>query len=152
MLKLEKITCIVWLSMGGLLFTGSMRLQIGTLSEPGPGFLPLLTGALLCGASLFHLFQLITQPASAAPPGHSWAGVHWQRGALIVGGLIAYALTVDFLGYLLSTFLLMLILFSLYDRKRWGVSIGGSLIVITVTYVVFCVWLKVQFPPGIFAG
>lgn len=148
---LQKIACIFWLGMGALLGMGSLKLQVGTLSEPGPGFLPLLSGVLLCAASLIHLFQL-RNSRDAASLISSWKEVHWQRGVLVVGGLVAYALTVEYLGYLLTTFLLMFVLFSLYDRKRWGLAIGGSLVVISVTYLIFCVWLKVQFPAGIFGG
>jgi putative tricarboxylic transport membrane protein len=150
MLKLEKLACVVWLCMGGFLTIGSLRLQVGTLSEPGPGFLPLWSGVLLCAAAVIHFFQLFKNKAGAesAPP--FWKEVQWQRGAWVVGGLVAYALTVDYLGFLLATFLLMFILFSLYDRKRWALAIGGSLTVISLTYLVFCIWLKVQFPMGIF--
>jgi putative tricarboxylic transport membrane protein len=150
--KIEKIACALWLGMGAFLAIGSLRLQIGTFSEPGPGFLPLWSGILLAGASVVHFFQLFKRggdPESAVP---FWKEVQWQRGALVVGGLVAYAFTVEYLGFLLTTFLLMFVLFSLYDRKRWALAIGGSLAVITVTYIVFCVWLKVQFPVGILGG
>ena len=70
----------------------------------------------------------------------------------MVAGLILYAFTVNFLGYIIATFLLMLVFFSLYDWKRWKVALIGSLAVITVTYIVFCVWLKVQFPAGLLSG
>jgi putative tricarboxylic transport membrane protein len=150
--KLEKITCLMWLGLGGFIVLGSIKLQFGSLSEPGPGFLPILTGVLICATSLAHLGQLFLKPADPGTSANPWAGVRWHRGAMVVGGLVAYALTVDYLGYLIATFLLMLVLFSLYDRKRWWMAIGGSLMVITVTYLVFCIWLKVQFPAGILSG
>ena len=152
MQKIEKTTCLIWLCLGGFLVLGSLKLQVGSLSEPGPGFLPLLTGVLLCATSLAHLRQLFLKPVDFGTSVNAWAGVRWRRGAVVVGGLVLYALTVEYLGYLVATFLLMLVLFSLYDRKKWWVAIGGSLVVITVTYVVFCIWLKVQFPAGILSG
>ena len=44
----------------------------------------------------------------------------------------------------------MLVLFSLYERKKWWVVCGMTLIVIAVTFLVFHHWLKVQFPSGFF--
>lgn len=152
MKKSEKITCLVWFGLGCFLVIGSKELQFGTLSEPAPGFLPILTGVLLCATALAHLGQIIRKPASPGISANSWSGVQWHRGAVVVGGLVAYALTVDYLGFLIASFLLMFVLFSLYDRKRWLVAIGGSLSAIIVTYVVFCLWLKVQFPAGILSG
>ena len=151
MAKIDKIACFFWMGIGAILAIGSLKIQVGTLSEPGPGFLPLWSGVLLGAASVVHLLQLFKRNSDggAAP---FWKEVHWLRGAWVVGGLVTYSFTVEYLGFLLTTFLLMLILFSLYDRKRWGLAIGGSLAVISVTYVVFCVWLKVQFPSGIFGG
>jgi len=152
MAKLEKIACFFWMSMGAFLAIGSLQFKVGTLSEPGPGFLPLWSGILLCAAAIVHFWQLLKQNSDAEKAVPFWTEVHWQRGAWVVGGLVTYTFTVDYLGFLLATFLLMFILFSLYDRKRWGLAVGGSLAVITVTYVVFCVWLKVQFPMGILGG
>jgi Na+/pantothenate symporter len=52
------------------------------------------------------------------------------------------------LGYLITTFLAMLLLFGIYERKRWWVALVGSIIVTVITYVVFHVLLNVQLPEG----
>ena len=151
-MRLERIACLVWLGLGSFLIAGSLQLHVGNLSEPGPGFLPMVTGGLFWLVTLVHLGQLVRKPAEEAASEDVWKGIHWQRGAVVVGGLVFYAFTVEFLGYLVATFLLMVVMFSLYDRRRWKMAIVSSLAVIAVTYVVFCLWLNVQFPAGILEG
>lgn len=149
---LERIACLIWLGVGGFFSVGAIKYGVGSLSEPGPGFFPLFTGLLLSLAAIGHLAQLILKPSISTPEGILWAEARWGRGVAVVVGLILYALTVDFLGYVIATFLLMLVFFSLYDWKRWKVALIGSLAVISVTYMVFCVWLNVQFPAGLLSG
>jgi putative tricarboxylic transport membrane protein len=149
---LEKIACLIWLGVGGFFSVGSIKYGVGSLSEPGPGFFPLFAGLLLSLAAIGHLAQLILKPSISTSGGTLWAEARWGRGVAVVAGLILYAFTVDFLGYVIATFLLMLVFFSLYDWKRWKVALIGSLAVISVTYIVFSVWLKVQFPAGLLRG
>jgi hypothetical protein len=42
----------------------------------------------------------------------------------------------------------MLVLFSVYERRKWWVVGTSTLLVIGITYLVFHHWLKVQFPVG----
>jgi hypothetical protein len=149
---LEKIACLIWLGVGGFFSVGSIKYGVGSLSEPGPGFFPLFTGLVLSIAAIGHLAQLSRKPSIRTPEGTLWAEARWGRGVAVVVGLILYAFTVNFLGYIIATFLLMLVFFSLYDWKRWRVAFIVSFSVITVTYIVFCVWLKVQFPAGLLSG
>jgi hypothetical protein len=149
---LEKIACLIWFGLGGFFSVGSIKYGVGSLSEPGPGFFPLVAGLMLSLSAIGHLAHLIHQPFSSTHEGILWAEARWGRGAAVVAGLILYAFTVDFLGYVIATFLLMLVFFSLYDWKRWKVALIGSLAVISVTYMVFCFWLKVQFPAGLLSG
>lgn len=149
---LEKAACLIWLGFGGFFSVGSIKYGVGSLSEPGPGFFPLAAGLMLSLTAIGHLAQLIRKPSSSTPEGTLWAEARWGRGVAVLVGLILYAFTVNFLGYIIATFLLMLVFFSLYDWKKWRMALIGSLVVISVTYMVFCVWLKVQFPAGLLSG
>jgi putative tricarboxylic transport membrane protein len=146
---LDKIPCLIWLGLGVFFAVGSRKYGIGSLDEPGPGFFPLIGGGLLSLAALIHLVQLMRKPEGGARESGLWGEAHWGRSITVVAGLTLYAFTVDLLGFIIATFLLMFILFSLYDRTKYIFAIFGSLSVITITYCVFSIWLKVQFPAGI---
>ena len=146
---LNKIPCLIWLGLGVFFTVGARKYGIGSLDEPGPGFFPLIGGVLLCLAASSHLVQLMLKPQSGTSENGLWVEAHWGRSVVVVAGLVSYALTVDFLGFVIATFLLMFILFTLYDRTNFVFAIVGSLSVITITYFVFSIWLNVQFPAGI---
>ena len=148
MRRAEQITCLFWLALAGALCVGSIQLKVGTPSEPGSGFLPFGTGLLLGILALFHLVQITFRKDEKEEP--LLGEVRWRRGACVVASLVIYALLLPLLGYLLSTFFLMAILFSIYERKKWWVVGSAGLLVVLVTYLVFHHWLKVQFPAGFF--
>jgi len=150
MRRAEQVTCIVWLVLAGSLCGGALQLKVGTPSEPGSGFLPLATGFLLGILALVHLFQITLRKFEKEKAETFLGKVNWQRGFFVVASLFLYALLLPRLGYIITTFLLMLVLFSLYERKKWWVVCGLTLIVIAVTFLVFHHWLKVQFPSGFF--
>ena len=146
--RAEQIACVLWLVLAVFLCLGSYRLNVGTPSEPGSGFLPFGTGLLLGVLALVHLAQINFRKA---PKEEALLGeVRWKRGACVAASLLLYALLLPRLGYLLTTFLFMAVLFSIYERRKWWVVGGASLLVIALTYLVFHHWLKVQFPVGIF--
>jgi putative tricarboxylic transport membrane protein len=144
----EQITCLFWLVLAGALCAASIQLKVGTPSEPGSGFLPFGTGFLLGILALVHLVQITFRQDEKEEP--LLGEVRWKRGACVVAALLLYALLLPLWGYLLTTFLLMAILFSIYERKKWWVVGSSGLLVVIVTYLVFHHWLKVQFPPGFF--
>ena len=148
MKKAEQIACVLWLALAVFLCVGSYRLNVGTPSQPGSGFLPFGTGFLLGILALVHLVQITLRKDEKEEP--LVGKVRWKRGAWVVGSLILYALFLPLLGYLLTTFFFMANLFSIYERKKWWVVGSSGLLVVLVTYFVFHHWLKVQFPVGIF--
>jgi putative tricarboxylic transport membrane protein len=150
MRRAEQITCFFWIFISLFICMGAVGLKIGSPSDPGPGFLPFGTGALLGLLALAHLLKVSIAPVSKESPENLWRGLKWQRSFSVALAVFFYALLLPHLGYLIATFFLMAILFSLYDRGRWGVVALSSTLVIGVTYVVFHVWLKVQFPAGFF--
>jgi len=150
MRRAEQIACLFWILLSLSVCTGAIGLKLGTPSDPGPGFLPFGTGALLGILALVHLLKVSVAASRGGGGGFLWQGVNWQRTLAVVLAVLVYALLLPHLGYLIATFILMVVLFSLYDRKKWGIVVPASLFVIGITYLVFHVWLKVQFPPGFF--
>jgi putative tricarboxylic transport membrane protein len=150
MRRAEQIACLFWIIVSLSVCTGAIGLKLGTPSDPGPGFLPFGTGALLGILALVHLLKVSVAASQGEADGFLWQGVNWQRSLFVVLAILFYAMLLPHLGYLIATFILLVILFSLYDRKKWGIVVPASLFVIGITYLVFHVWLKVQFPSGFF--
>ena len=146
--RAEQIACVFWVVLSAALCVKAVALKLGSPSDPGPGFLPFGTGALMGILALSHLAK-VSRPSNETVRGEPiWAGFMWKRCVWVVLAVFFYALLLPYLGYVVTTFFFMLVLFSLYGRKKWWLVAVGSLFVIGVTYYVFHVWLQVQFPSG----
>jgi hypothetical protein len=53
------------------------------------------------------------------------------------------------LGFLLSTFFLLLFLFRMLEPQRWRVVILMTVLTVTLCYVLFGVFLELRFPGGL---
>ncbi len=145
MKKSDRIASLVWFFFAVYICVESLRLPLGTWRDPGAGFLPL--GAGLCLGVLSGIDFYISR--SRRPREGSWySKERWKSLLLILLGLIAYSFFLDSLGFVLTTFLLLVVLFRFVEPQSWKVVIGGSLAASVASYVVFEIWLKTQLPKG----
>jgi hypothetical protein len=120
------------------------QLEMGHLHNPGPGFIPLLAGCLLGALSLVIFLQSIIGKEKI-----SAFGGGWLKGSVVVGSLIIYILVLEKLGFLITTFIFLLVsLLSFKPRKLRG-ALLVSLFTVIISYLVLSLWLKVQLPKGI---
>jgi hypothetical protein len=71
------------------------------------------------------------------------------KAAAIIAALLIYSLTMEHLGFILSTTLFIAFLLWLVERQRWYVIVFGSLVSSLSTYLVFKVWLDTALPVGL---
>jgi putative tricarboxylic transport membrane protein len=122
----------------------SAKLPFGTVRNPGPGFFPWWTSVVLDLLALILLAQALTLRSTAVGKG---SGRIAKVAALLIV-LGAYIVLLDPLGYLLSTFLLVLFMLRWIDTQRWTVALGMAAITSVVSYVVFAIWLSIPLPRG----
>jgi hypothetical protein len=149
MKTLDQTSSLFWLLVSVSVFIGSLRLGIGSLHNPGMGFLTFGASGILGILSLILFLQASLQKkeVKAAP---FFAGPLWKRIFLVLIALILYSRLMSVLGYLISTFLLMTFLFLILERKKMVFVLVSSILATVVTYLVFSKWLNCQFPDGLF--
>jgi putative tricarboxylic transport membrane protein len=132
------------LAFGVLASCESARLPFGTVRNPGPGFFPWWASVVL---ALLALVLLVRALALHSTPVGKGSGGIAKVGALLVvlGG---YVFLLDSLGYLLSTFLLVLFMLRWIDTQRWAIALGMAAITSAGSYVVFAIWLSIPLPRG----
>ena len=79
-----------------------------------------------------------------------WRGLEWYKVLLVLASLFVYALLLPKLGYLIATSALLILLFGIMKRQRLWIQVVSALIVASLSYLIFYVWLDVQLPRGIF--
>ena len=128
-----------------------MRLSIGSVSQPGPGFIFLLAATLLIVLAVVDLGATFLKKESAAREDEEavWSGIRWQKVVLVLFGISIYICIFKPLGFFVSTFLLIIFLFKAVEPTKWWVAIVGGVVTMLIVYAIFKVWLKVPFPVGV---
>ncbi len=120
---------------------------MGDLHRPGPGFLPFYASLLLAGLALVSLLQDLR--AMRGPGSALGGGVRWGRWILMLTSLFLYVGLLERLGFLVATFLLMLVLFRLLQPYRWVTVVTLALLTMASAYLFFVVLLESRLPVGV---
>jgi putative tricarboxylic transport membrane protein len=149
-----KIHCLVgsifWLMIGISTAIHAYQLGFGHFRNPGPGFIFFLASLILIIFSAIDLALTFVRQSRIGNDGNGygiWSTVHWRKVLLALGGLSVYAYLLNVMGFLLSTFLLMVLLFKGIEPTKWWVAITSSIIATTSSYAIFTL-MKVALPTG----
>jgi hypothetical protein len=151
--QIRKVEGSFWIGMGVLICLLAWKSKIGFFREPGPGFVAFISGIFVSMIGLvMGLSELLSKISlrSSTDLNQTFSIASWPRLIYTMVLLLSYALLLNTLGYILTTFLVMWGLFYDREKSRWVSSGLASLISVGVTYLVFQVWLRCQFPRGIF--
>jgi putative tricarboxylic transport membrane protein len=140
------IVNIFWLVLSIAVCLESRRLNVGRVHAPGPGFLPFYTAILLGILALTSLVQ--TLKVAEGPASEIWGGVRWLKLGLMLASLFLYTLLFSLLGFVLATFLLLLVLFRVIEPYGWRMVLISSVLTIAGTYFFFVVLLESRLPQG----
>jgi putative tricarboxylic transport membrane protein len=150
--KRDVIPALIWIIIGLTVMAVSYQMSLGTLHTPGPGLLPFLLGSLLIVVSLPILVVSIMRFKPTVPgTGEAgiWTGVEFRNVWVILIALVAYALLLEKLGFILTGFLFLFTLLATFDSRRWLFALGVSLITILITFTLFVMVLRVELPQGL---
>jgi putative tricarboxylic transport membrane protein len=149
MKTLDQTSSLFWLLVSISVLVGSTRLGIGTLHDPGMGFLTFGASGIMGILSLILFFQatLKKDPGKGEP---FFSGPLWKRVIFVLISLVIWSRVMPELGYIISTFLLMGFLYWILERKKIWMVLLASVLTTLITYLVFSKWLNCQFPEGLF--
>jgi len=143
----DQLSSLFWLATSIFVCVESIRAHVGSFISPGPGFLPFWSGVAL-GVLAMVLAITSFLKKEGEKVADQWIEVKWGKVVFVVGSLVIYSLLLSTLGYLIATFGLMLLLFSLTGRPKMVSWVGSALLTTLITYLVFYIWLNVQLPRG----
>lgn len=142
----DRWSSLFWLFLSIFICVESRRLGLGSYHSPGAGFLPFWTGVILASLSIL-LFVLSW--GTDEEGGVFAEKTHWSSIVLALASMLAYALTIEKLGFVVSTLLFVAGLLRFVEYKSWYAAGATALITALATYVVFELWLQSQLPPGV---
>lgn len=132
--------------LGGIAIEEALRLYPLRIGTYGDHTLPGIIGGLMVLLGIILIFFIKEEDFKVEFPQRE------QRVPMILsmGFLFAYWVSLHFLGYVISSFLLSVGLFKVMGSFNWFKSVGYAIILTSVLYLMFIYWLMMPFPAGIF--
>ena len=137
-----------WLLLSLFTCVEAYRFRLYTTNKPGPGLFPFCAGFFMLILSLVALFQLMgkNRVAEKTIPQEP---IRWWNIVIITGTIIAYAFSLEKIGFLINSFIFICLLLKVVEPQPWKTAILGGLITAIAANVVFNVILRAQIPTGI---
>jgi len=140
-------SALFWVSVGILVCYGATRLGLGSVTEPGAGFIFFWSGLILVLLSLTVLAESLRSSEDSV---QEMGQVNWAKIALVLLSLLLYAFFLERLGFVSTTFVLLSFLLGWIERTNWARSLGVASAAVVVSFAIFELWLKIRLPKGIF--
>lgn len=128
----DRVSGLVLLALGGWILWLNREFPVGTLADPGPGYVPLL---LAVGLGVIGLLVALAGGASQPLRAIEWSEA--KRAVVILVACTALTLALERLGYRISVFAFLVFFLGVIERKHplavlavaAGFSIGSYYVV-----------------------
>jgi putative tricarboxylic transport membrane protein len=138
---------LVGLALSIFVVWSGYSLKLGTINDPGSGYVMFYAGLLMIVFSLITLYSAVKD---GGPTFLSlWRDVLWTKPLLVIALLIAFTLVFETVGFLVSTTILLIALLRVIDPVPWIRAIPIALLVPFICWYVLQKLLLIQLPSGI---
>jgi putative tricarboxylic transport membrane protein len=145
----DQSSSLFWLVIGTGIALCSLKYGIGTFREPGPGFITFFGGVILILLSLGLFLSSFRDREGQGGFKSLWADLETGKVLYVIALLVAYIFLLKPVGFLISTFFLLFLLFRVKGSYRIKTIFLMSFLVTVGSYIIFEIWLKAQLPKGI---
>ena len=146
--KWDRITGYILLIIGVVTAWSSMQLAMGSFKRPGPGFLPF---GLACILIVLSIALIASQWKKGSGQTPFWPERTWLRPLLGIVAFALYAFLIGLIGFLLTTFIFLILWMWFIESISWRQIAAVSIGVTLVLYLIFGYFLEVPLPGGIFS-
>lgn len=145
----DRIPALFFILLSLFICQQSIVIGLGTLHHPGPGLLVFGAGAGIGVLAFWFLIRsLVLRKQIRGEVVGDERTLRKGKLSLICLSLFGYAFALNWLGFLLSTFVFILFVLLIIESKRgWRILVKGVLITIG-NYLIFVEWLGVNLPKG----
>lgn len=144
----DLLSGLFWLVIGLGGIYGSYMLDLGTMREPGSGFTAFIASSFVSLLALIVFLQSLQKRRQNQKLPSLWRGLNWEKSLGIFIILIFYVLSFERLGFIISSFLIILILLKFIWSLSWGKALLLSVLISGISYISFKICLGLQLPGG----
>ena len=145
MKKWERIAAAILTFIGVAAAAIAYDLGFGDFNHPGPGFFPFWLSAILALVSFVYFLTKLGADSHRVP---LWDKHTWVRPSQAALVMFLFALSMGWIGFFSSTFLLFLVWLILIEREKWLTVVLVSTLGTASLYFAFTVFLRVPLPKG----
>ena len=137
--------------LGVLILWGSFYLPTGGgYAQVGPGVVPrgvgvitIVLGAFLLREAFTGGFRGVDEEAEVHLP------MDWLSFAWVSGGIIAYGLVIEILGFIISSTILFVMVARGFNSRRWLLNAATGLVLAATVFAIFNYGLGLTLPKGV---
>ncbi len=146
----ETFMALFWVLLGITIAVWSSTFPFGNLEDPGPAYFPAGLGFIIAVFGVLLLLQARRVKEALGPikPRVSRRPAV-RRVVLYLVGTTLSAVLFEFLGFVLTMFLMILFMMRTIAPQKWKTALFYSLISALASLFVFRVLLKTQLPSGL---
>lgn len=148
MKRFEVAAAALLAGLAGYVLLEANQLRIGNFRVPQTGFFPRVLGVFLILLTVGELVRALRQAATTDGPGKIDSD-GWFRIGAALAIMLGFALVLEWLGFLLATFALMVLLLRAIEAPSWPKVVIIASITSVLSYGLFSWLLGVPLPAGI---
>ena len=143
MLTSKRVAGGVLILIGALALWEGLRFPFGTMSRPGPAYVPAVLSVVLIALGIVMILVRDAGPRLAAM---DWGD--WRRALVILGVCMFIALTLEYLGWRLAVGVALLALLGFLERRGAVFTVVITTAIVFGSFFLFNDVLKVPLPRG----
>jgi putative tricarboxylic transport membrane protein len=151
MKKADRIFALICLGLSGWLIHESFKYDYMTMYTPGPGFHPFWLGVCLALLSLYLIYDTFRRRNTKE---ESQSYLPGKKGLIRVGLILlitaVLALLMTRLGFVLSSFVFIVLTLFILEKFKIVKSIFYGVVMSGAIFLIFRYWLDVDLPKGWF--
>ncbi|MBA4423660.1 MAG: hypothetical protein C0390_11295 [Syntrophus sp. (in: bacteria)] len=151
MKKADVITGVVLLVLSGFVIREAWMMPPSATFGPGSGFLPFWLGVLLAVLAVILLVTAWRREATEKDKKSPFPGAKaFIAIGSVLGGLAAYIVLLEVVGFVMDTFLYVAFLIGVVEREKWPLTLLVAVSTTAGLYIIFQVLLGVTLPSNMF--
>lgn len=147
----DVIGAIFCCCIGLFYLISSLKYSSGTIDNPGPAFLPIILGYLMLFLSGLLLLLSLRKRKNGSRLAEIWEGLNVRNifsAAMVVAGVTVYLLSINYVGFLFASPVLVFFLAWVMGGNRWVVNIILGIVSAGFAYWLFWIVMRVPIPLG----
>ncbi|WP_413300153.1 tripartite tricarboxylate transporter TctB family protein [Bacillus sp. 1P10SD] len=142
-IKFDRVASVMFLAVGVLFMIGSKQLSSSSYgSVVGPDIFPFILGIILVLLSIRLFYETIILKGEHREKGK----LEYKPFLIILVATLVYILTLETIGYVITTFVFLFVCFQTMERSKWVTSLIISAAFSGIVYFLFVEVLKGTLP------